>query len=485
MDFELGYIYADSRQAKENDIFCIYNSFGEKTIQYIQEAISHGVKTVCIYGSSPYLEQSKNFPNVLLCSTDPAEAHGFIASYMKGEPSLQLKIIAITGTNGKTSMTYILGDLASRNGFQIGIIGTIRVVYGNKRISTGYTTPDPSSLNSILKEMLDAGIEYVFMEASSHGLKLGRMNGIHLQGAVFTNLTRDHLDFHESMEDYFASKYKLFELLSQSAHPSLFAVINTDSKWGKDILSNIKKDKLKVKAISLGKGGDFELETKELSLTGTKFTIAPKGSALIEATTNLLGNFNSFNVTIAYITALQMNIESELLLDSIKSLHPVDGRFQIIYNRKRNRLAIVDYAHTPDALENVLKSLQEIPHSRLICLFGCGGDRDQTKRPIMAEIAAKYSDMVIITSDNPRNEDPEKILNDIQSGFPPAYKSVLRISSRRQAIKKGIEILPENGFLLVAGKGHENYQIIGNSKENFSDTIEIQSAFIEDESSRK
>jgi UDP-N-acetylmuramoyl-L-alanyl-D-glutamate--2,6-diaminopimelate ligase len=482
---EVAYIQSDSRLATPDDIYCLYSSFGENSESYLQSAISRKVKILLVKEDSPYISYSDQFETVILSSIDPMHIHGNIASLLKGEPSKKLKIIAVTGTNGKTSLTYILGDITDRNRFEHGIIGTIKVVYGNKVIHTGYTTPDPSMLNSLLRDMLDAGIEYVFLEASSHGIKLGRLNGIHLTGAIFTNLTRDHLDFHETMEDYFQSKFDLFLLLSQTCHPDPFAVINADSKWGKDIISGIKKNKFPIQVTSIGKNMDYEIETKKLSLSGTEFTVTPKNGKPIPITTNLLGNFNSINVSIAFITSLMLGFDQEQIIDTVKNLHPIDGRFQIVSNRKKNRIAIVDYAHTPDALENVLKSLKEIPHTKLICLFGCGGDRDKTKRPMMGKIAAEYSDMVIITSDNPRTENPETILDEIQSGIPKEYKSVVRIVSRKQAIKKGIEILSEGGFLLVAGKGHENYQIIGNSKENFSDTLELQQAFLEDEASRR
>ncbi|MCB1158740.1 MAG: UDP-N-acetylmuramoyl-L-alanyl-D-glutamate--2,6-diaminopimelate ligase, partial [Leptospiraceae bacterium] len=456
-----------------------------KTRSYLEDAIKRGAKAVLISKKNLSLPVPKDFTTVLVSESDPAYFHGPLASCLKGHPSQQLQIVAITGTNGKTSMTYILSDLFSRAGLEYGIIGTIQVIYGNRVLHTGYTTPGPSELQSILKNMLDAGVKYVFMEASSHGLKLNRMNGIHLKAAIFTNLTRDHLDFHENMEDYLNSKYKLFKLLSNSYHEERLALISTDTKGGRDILAKIKKEKLPLKTLAFGKGKDYEGEVKSLSLNGTEFFLKPKKGSPIDLQTNLLGNFNFLNVSMSYIAALHLGLEEELIQDSIKNLHPVDGRFQIVYNRRRNRLAVVDYAHTPDALLNVLKSLKEIPHSRLICLFGCGGDRDHTKRPIMGKIAAENSDMVILTSDNPRTEDPEKIIDEIEAGFPKGFTSYIRQSNRRQAILKGIQVLPEEGFLLVAGKGHENYQIIGSSKENFSDTIEIQNAFELDEESRR
>ncbi|MEM7182530.1 MAG: UDP-N-acetylmuramoyl-L-alanyl-D-glutamate--2,6-diaminopimelate ligase [Spirochaetota bacterium] len=482
---EIDYISADSRQVEANDIFCVYNSFSENTSTYLHMAKQRGVKTVLIDKNSPHLLVAENFSNVILASGDPMFLHGSIASHLKKEPSQKLKIIAVTGTNGKTSFTYILGDIIARKK-KYGIIGTIQVSYGNKVINTGYTTPDPSSLNRILQDMLADGVEYVFMEASSHGLKLGRLHGIHFYGAVFTNLSQDHLDFHSSMEDYLDSKFILFQHLESSNHKNKFAVISTYSQGGRNILSRIRKDGHKTyDVIGFGKGKAYSGELLDLALGGTSFCLHVKKQASIQLFTNLLGEFNYENVCLAYIAAIQLGMEAEELEGILKNLKPVDGRFQIVYGKNKSRAAIVDYAHTPDALENVLKSLQAIPHSRLICLFGCGGDRDRGKRPLMGEVAVKYADMLILTSDNPRSEDPEQILDDITKGIPETFPSVLRIANRKQAILKGIQILPDRGFLLVAGKGHENYQIIGAKKESFSDTIEIQQAFAIDESSRR
>ncbi|HMW05652.1 MAG TPA: UDP-N-acetylmuramoyl-L-alanyl-D-glutamate--2,6-diaminopimelate ligase [Leptospiraceae bacterium] len=481
----INYIQSDSRKLEENDIFCVYDDFSDKTIDYLKDAKSKNIKTILIRKTSPYLDETEQFPNVLICSEDPMQLHGYIASFLKDDPSKKCKIIAVTGTNGKTSMTYILYDIFSRENKNCGIIGTIETKYGNKVIQTGYTTPDASTLNSVLADMVKEEIEYVFMEASSHGLKLGRLNGLHIYGALFTNLTRDHLDFHKTMNDYLKSKFLLFKLLSKSCHENTFAAMSVDSSGSDKMLSLIKKAKLKINLLLLGKGKQFETKLNELSLKGIDFDFKEKGNQQVNFTTNLLGNFNFLNVSLAIVASRALGLETESIRNTVGNLIPVNGRFQIVYNSKKTRVAIVDYAHTPDALQNVLKSMQEIPHSKIICLFGCGGDRDKTKRPIMGSIAAKLADLVIITSDNPRSEDPELILDEIQAGFPKKFKSFLRITNRRQAIKKGIEILPDDGLLLVAGKGHETVQIIGTKREDFSDARELIEAFSQDEISRR
>ena len=485
LDSDISYIQSDSRKLETNDIFCLYENFAEKSLEYLEDSLGKKVKTILIKKNSPYLKDANKFENILVSSEDPMQVHGYIASLLKDEPSKKCKIIAVTGTNGKTSMTYILHDIFSRENKNCGIIGTIETKYGNKVIQTGYTTPDASTLNEVLADMVKEEIEYVFMEASSHGLKLGRLNGLHIFGALFTNLTRDHLDFHKTMSDYLKSKFLLFKLLTKSAHENTFAAMSMESAGSDKMLALIKKAKLKVNLLLLGKGKHFESKIKNLSLKGIEFDFREKGKQQVDFTTNLLGNFNFLNVSLAIVAARAMGLDMESIRNTVGNLIPVNGRFQIVYNSKKTRVAIVDYAHTPDALLNVLKSVKEIPHSKIICVFGCGGDRDKTKRPIMGKIASTLSDLVIITSDNPRTEDPEEILDDIQAGFPKKYTSFLRIANRRQAIKKGIEILPDEGLLLVAGKGHETVQIIGNKKEDFSDARELMEAFHHDEKSRR
>ncbi|MBK8393977.1 MAG: UDP-N-acetylmuramoyl-L-alanyl-D-glutamate--2,6-diaminopimelate ligase [Leptospiraceae bacterium] len=481
----ISYIQSDSRKLDSEDIFCLYENFEEKSTDYIIDALKRQTKTILINKKSPYLNEVNRFKNILVTQEDPMQVHGYIASLLKDEPSKKCKIIAITGTNGKTSMTYILNDIFSRENKNCGIIGTIETRYANKVIQTGYTTPDASMLNDVISDMVKEEIEYVFMEASSHGLKLGRLNGLHLFGAIFTNITRDHLDFHKTMTDYLKSKFILFKLLTKSFHKNTFAAISMDSPGAEKMYSLIKKANLKLNLLQFGKGKHFEGKIKELSLRGIDFEFKEKGSQQIDITTNLLGNFNYLNVSMAIVAARALGLDLESIRNTVGSLIPVNGRFQIVYNSRKNRVAIVDYAHTPDALLNVLKSIQEIPHSKIICVFGCGGDRDKSKRPIMGNIAAKFSDLVIITSDNPRTEEPEQILDDIQAGFPKKFTSFLRITNRRQAIKRGIEILPDGGLLLVAGKGHETVQIIGTKKEDFSDLRELTEAFQHDEQSRR
>lgn len=483
-DTDIYYIQSDTRKLEEDDIFVVYDSFKENTKKYFELALEKNCKTILISKKNPNFQAAKKFKNILVSSKDAMYVHGFFASVLKGRPSENLKIIAVTGTNGKTSMTYILSDIFNFENKNTGIIGTIQTKFGNKSIQTGFTTPDPSTIHEIFYDMVKENIEYVFMEASSHGLKLGRLNGIEIDAGIFTNLTRDHLDFHKTMNDYLKSKFLLFQLLEKSNKKDKFAVISSDSSGGDKMSSLIKKNKFSYPIYEFGKKKKYEGVLKKLSINETYFDFI-EDSTYHELQTNLLGNFNFTNVSLAIIVARNFGIEFEHLKIGIDSLTPVNGRFQIIPSSKKNRIGVVDYAHTPDALENILKSIKEIPHSKLITVFGCGGDRDKTKRPIMAKIAAKFSDRVIITSDNPRTEEPENILDEIEKGFPKNYSNFLRIVNRRQAIKKGVEILPDEGILLIAGKGHETVQIIGTKKEDFSDANEVQQAFSYDDLSRR
>lgn len=475
-ELEVSYIQSDSRKIQEGDIFILYEEFTQNGKTFILDSLERGAKVLLLPTGFEF--SNNNSDLVILFTEAPTQIHGYLASFLLGKPSEKLKIIAVTGTNGKTSTTHILYSILNSLGIPTGLIGTISAKYKDFEAETGYTTPDPSGLNFLLHEMLKAGIEFVCMEASSHGLKLGRLNGIALYSGLFTNLTPDHLDFHLDMQDYLISKFKLFELLELSPLQEKLGLLNLDTAGGIDMYSLIKKFNPSYKIITLGETGNYSSKLEELNLKYTKFTIS-KDDNIYQLSTNLLGKFNYENLSLALICLLESlpELDSKLIFNKISNLPFVPGRFELHYPKEQNKVVIVDYAHTPDALENILSSMKEIPNSMLITLFGCGGDRDRKKRPLMAKITAKYSDFIIVTSDNPRTEDPNFILDEIIAGFPNDYKRFLRIENRRDAIRKGIEILPENGFLLIAGKGHENYQIIGRTKHHFSDAEEVKIAF--------
>ncbi|WP_016752327.1 UDP-N-acetylmuramoyl-L-alanyl-D-glutamate--2,6-diaminopimelate ligase [Leptospira kirschneri] len=474
---EIEYIQSDSRKTNENDIFCVADSIGSKKKEFISNTkaslILLRTDSNVVNDSLEVMNSSKVF---LECETDPEQLQGEIASFLLGNPSKDLEIVAVTGTNGKTSLTNILFSLAKDQGINCGLIGTIGVKFGDRVIDTGYTTPDASSLNLILKQMKEEGITTVFMEASSHGLKLGRMNGISIRAGVFTNLTQDHLDFHSDMEDYFESKFRLFEILDFSK--SAFAVLDYSAPNGSKLYHKIL-NRFPDLPINVLDGIDKKWKVNDISLNlqGTYYTLNLSENRKQKISTNLLGSFNVRNTALAFLTGVGIGLDLEKMSNSLKKIPQIPGRFQIVYSRDRSRMAVVDYAHTPDALENIIRSVRDSQPKRLITLFGCGGDRDRTKRPKMARIAEELSDQVILTSDNPRTEKPETILDEIQTGFSSDFVPLLREVDRAKAIAEGISCLPEGGCLLVAGKGHEEYQIIGKEKRHFSDVEEVQKAF--------
>lgn len=470
-DSEIGFVRTDSRKAKKKDLFCIPNSSGEKGSEYANNSESEFLLIDSSRAISP--PEGKT---ILLCDRDPEGLAGPIASFLLGDPSSKLQVIGITGTNGKTSLTHILSFLGEEQGIRCGIIGTTGVKFLGKTVDTGYTTPDPSSLQEVLDEMQRSGVKFVFMEASSHGLKLGRTNGIDFRAGVFSNLTQDHLDFHPDMQDYLFSKSLLFRSLRNRKDG--FGVIDGEAPGGKDMSDLVSASEPNLPVFALGDSG-IQVRSPFFSLEKTEYEIllSKEWGGPTKVRTNLLGGFNVRNTALAFVTALALGWKKEELLSSLQRIPQIPGRFQIHYSKDKSRMAVVDYAHTPDALENILKSIRESRPKELIALFGCGGDRDKTKRPKMGKIAQDLADSVILTSDNPRTEEPESILNDIQNGFTDGYKPLYRNTDRAQAIRFGISRLPEGGCLLVAGKGHEDYQIIGKEKRHFDDGEEIEKAF--------
>ncbi len=476
----VGYIWADSRKIKKHDIFVVSDS--SEDLIYMDSAVENGSNTCLISKDSKLIQYAKNkFKNVLISEESSTQKQGYIASFLLDHPSKKLEVIAVTGTNGKTSLTHILYHFATSLGYTSGLIGTIYTKFNNTSIDTGYTTPDSSSLQILLKQMLDEGIQFVFMEASSHGLKLGRTNGVHLRAALFTNLTKDHLDFHQSMEDYLVSKFRIFTLLDESEKNNKFGILNMDSPGGLEMERLIIEKKISTPIFYLGKNRDFEVGNPNLRITGTSFIFSinlykSTFSRMLRIFTNLLGGFNVFNLSLAIACWIKIDIDTIKLTSLCESIPRIPGRFDIYPNQDQDRIAIVDYAHTPDALMNILKSAKELNPSELICLFGCGGDRDKTKRPEMASIAEQISDFVVLTSDNPRTEDPNSILDEIMKGFTNPEK-VYRQIDRKLAIEFAINKLKSGGILAVCGKGHETVQIIGKEKFHFDDGEEVEVAW--------
>jgi len=391
-------------------------------------------------------------------------ALGELASAFYDFPSKKITLVGITGTNGKTTTVTLLHRLFMGLGYPTGLISTIVNKINNLEIPATHTTPDALALNKLLNDMVASGCEFCFMEVSSHAVVQQRIAGVHFAGGVFSNITHDHLDFHHTFANYIKAKQQFFEMLPKTA----FALTNIDDKNGNTIVQSTKAN---VYTYSLRTGADFKGKITDNSFEGLICEF--NGT---EVYFKLCGKFNAYNLLAIYGTALLLGMKEEEVLLGMSKLEGANGRFQL-FRDDRNRTFIVDYAHTPDALKNVLSTIKDIIQNSadVITVVGCGGDRDALKRSIMAETACTFSNKVILTSDNPRTEDPYKILAEMETGVPVAFKQhVLTIENRREAIKTACLLLPDNGVLLVAGKGHENYQEVNGVRHHFDDVEEIE-----------
>ena len=398
---------------------------------------------------------------------DSALALGNMVSAFYGHPSRKLKLVGITGTNGKTTTVTLLHRLFMQLGHKAGLLSTIVNKIGWEEFPSTHTTPDAVELNAMLHRMVDAGCEYCFMEVSSHAICQQRIAGLQFAGGIFSNITHDHLDFHKTFVNYIKAKKTFFDHLSKNA----FALTNVDDKNGMVMVQN---SRAMVKTYSLLTAADFKGVILEDGFQGLQMRVNDQ-----EVYFKLCGKFNAYNLLAIYGTAVMLGIPQDEVLMQMSMLESAAGRFQLIH-REDGSTAIVDYAHTPDALENVLNTILEVTRRKneVITVVGCGGDRDKTKRPEMAEIACKLSTRVIFTSDNPRTEDPMSILNDMLAGVPTGKKkNILVIENRHEAIKTACMLLKPGGVLLVAGKGHENYQEINHVKHHFDDTEEVKTNF--------
>ncbi|MGB4845873.1 MAG: UDP-N-acetylmuramoyl-L-alanyl-D-glutamate--2,6-diaminopimelate ligase, partial [Ferruginibacter sp.] len=389
-----------------------------------------------------------------------ADAAGYMSHNFYGEPSLKLKLIGVTGTNGKTTIATLLWKLFTALGYTCGLVSTVQNQVGKKIIAATHTTPDAVSVNALLKQMADEGCEYVFMECSSHAIHQGRIAGLQFTGALFSNITHDHLDYHKTFDEYIRVKKSWFDKLPSAA----FAISNADDKRGAVMLQNTNAKKY---FYSLKTMTDFKGKILDNSLEGLHMTINEK-----EVFFRLIGEFNAYNLLAAYAAAVCLGVEKDNALQVLSSLDGAEGRFDYTISKKEKITGIVDYAHTPDALLNVLATIKNLRqgNQQIITVVGCGGDRDKTKRPVMAEVACEYSDKVIFTSDNPRSEDPLEILKDMQAGVNAVTKKkVISIADRKEAIKTAVSLADTEDIVLVAGKGHEKYQDIKGVKYDFDD----------------
>jgi UDP-N-acetylmuramoyl-L-alanyl-D-glutamate--2,6-diaminopimelate ligase len=445
----------DSRKIEEKDVFVAIRGSLSDGHDYIEKAIQLGAVAIICDTLPENIEKGITYIKV----KDTNTALAFMAANYFGNPSEKLKLVGVTGTNGKTTIASLLFQLFQKAGFKVGLLSTVKIMVDETEYKATHTTPDSITINHYLNEMIEAGVTHCFMEVSSHGIHQKRTEALHFVGGVFTNLSHDHLDYHPTFAEYRDVKKSFFDSLPKTA----FALSNIDDKNGTVMLQNTVARKF---TYALKSYADFKATILESQLSGLLLKVNDN-----EVWVKLIGTFNAYNVLAIYGTAVELGMDSLEALRLLSDLESVSGRFQYIVS-EGNITAIVDYAHTPDALDNVLKTIGDIrtKNEQLITVVGCGGNRDKTKRPIMAKIATDLSDKAILTSDNPRNEDPEVILDEMEKGVEAHnYKKVLRITDRKQAIKTACQLAQPNDIILIAGKGHETYQEINGVRHHFDD----------------
>jgi len=445
----------DSRQVAQGFAFIAIRGLTVDGHQYVSQAINKGAST--IIHEAPIEEKVDGVTYVE--TNNSSEALGIVASNFYGRPSEKIKLVGITGTNGKTTCVILLYQLFQKLGYSVGLLSTIENRINEEVLDSSYTTPDAVQLNELLVKMVSKGCTHCFMEVSSHALIQNRVKGIHFTGGVFTNITHDHLDYHKTFDEYIAAKKILFDMLPSEA----FALVNTDDKRGSIMLQNTKASK---NTFGIKSMADFRVRLLQSTLQGLELNVDG-----VDVWFELLGEFNAYNLLSVYATASLLGEDVDATLSTMSLLKGVNGRFHKV-NNSQEVLAIVDYAHTPDALSNVLKTITDLrtKNETLITVVGCGGDRDRDKRPEMARIATQFSNKVILTSDNPRSEDPFKILEEMKDGVPKSVeRNVLTIENRKEAIRTACSFANKGDIILVAGKGHETYQEINGERFHFDD----------------
>lgn len=454
-DRSINQVHFDSRKVTSNDVFVAIRGAVSDGHDYIEKAITLGATAiVCDVFPS---QMNKEVTCVQVKDTNAALA--YMAANYYDNPSQKLKLVGITGTNGKTTIASLLYQLFKKAGFKVGLISTVKILVDDQEFKATHTTPDSLTINYYLKAMEVAGVNYCFMEVSSHGIHQKRSEGLHFVGGIFTNLSHDHLDYHPTFAEYRDVKKSFFDALPKNA----FAITNSDDKNGAVMLQNTQANK---RTYALKTYADYKAVILENQLSGLLLKINNQ-----EVWVKLIGTFNAYNLLAIYGAAVELGLESLEVLRLLSELESVSGRFQYIVSAQ-NITAIVDYAHTPDALENVLNTISDVrtKNEQLITVVGCGGNRDKAKRPIMGGIASDKSDKAILTSDNPRNEEPETILAEMETGVAPHnFKKILVITDRKQAIKTACQLANPNDIILIAGKGHETYQEIKGIRHDFDD----------------
>lgn len=448
-------IHFNSRSIGVNDIFVAIKGSATDGHNYIENAVQQGALAIVC----EYLPRKLKEGISYIIVENSSKALAIMSSNYYGNPSQNLKLVGVTGTNGKTTVASLLYQLFKRAGYKVGLLSTVVVKVNDKEYKATHTTPDSLTINRYLKEMNDAGVEFCFMEVSSHGIHQNRTEGLRFEGGIFTNLTHDHLDYHDTFAEYRDVKKSFFDKLSRNA----FALVNSDDKNGTVMLQNTKAKQYKY---ALKSFADYKAQILENQLGGLLLKLNDN-----EVWTRLIGSFNAYNVLAIFATAELLGLEKDEILRLISELESVSGRFQYFISDEKIT-TIVDYAHTPDALKNVLETINNIrtKNEELITVVGCGGDRDVSKRPKMGHIASALSTKVVFTSDNPRSEVPETIIEDIEKGVEPQnLKKIISIVDRKQAIKTACQMAQSGDIILIAGKGHETYQEIKGKRYDFDD----------------
>lgn len=448
-------LHFDSRQVSQNDVFIAFKGTTVDGHDFIETALENGAIGIVCETLPSILKEGVTYIEV----ENASKALAYMASNFYGNPSENLRLVGVTGTNGKTTIATLLYQLFKNAGYKVGLLSTVKVMVDNKLYKATHTTPDSLTINQYLKAMNDEGVEFCFMEVSSHGIHQNRTDGLHFEGGIFTNLSHDHLDYHSSFAEYRDVKKSFFDNLPNKA----FALVNIDDKNGLVMLQNTQAKKY---TYALKTYADYKAQVLENELSGLLLKLNNS-----ELWTKLIGSFNAYNVTAIYGAADLLGLEQVEILRLISELESVSGRFQYLISEEKIT-AIIDYAHTPDALKNVLETINSIRTNNedLITVVGCGGDRDTSKRPKMGHIASALSTKVIFTSDNPRSEVPEAIIEDIETGVEPQnFKKTMSIVDRRQAIKTACQLASANDIILIAGKGHETYQEINGKRSDFDD----------------
>jgi UDP-N-acetylmuramoyl-L-alanyl-D-glutamate--2,6-diaminopimelate ligase len=466
-DLPVSAIVYDSRRAIAGSVFVALRGLKADGTQFVGQAIERGAVAVVAESEPP-----ADVRTPWIAVSDARLALALLADRFFDHPSRTLRVIGVTGTNGKTTTAYLLASILDAAGLNAGLLGTVTYRVGDEEREASRTTPEAPDVQQLLREMIERGNRSAVMEVSSHALALKRVDGMRFAAGIFTNLTRDHLDFHEDMETYFAAKRRLFELLPDDAP----GVINIDDPRGASLLEVCRRPV----TFGITKPADVSPGSLDITLRGLSFEVrTPRGT--IALTSSLVGRPNVYNILAAAATASALDVPLEAIQEGVRALSGVPGRFQVVSAVDDPVTVVVDYAHTDDALRNLLETARPLAPRRLVTVFGCGGDRDRTKRPLMGMVAARLSDVVVITSDNPRSEDPQRIIDEIKRGIPAASQSTGRepdirtIVDRREAIEQAVELAQTGDLVLIAGKGHEKYQHIGSRVLPFDD-VEVARA---------